>query len=108
MKTTILAASAALMLSTAAQAGDWSTRWTGPNGETYEGNGNCANGTCQSAGTFTGPLAESGIMQVPRTKSPQDNGLGRQACRSERRNVATLVDMASAGRLIDLDIGLPV
>ncbi len=56
MKTTILAASAALMLSTAAQAGDWSARWTGPNGGTYEGSGKCANGACQSTGTFTGPL----------------------------------------------------
>ena len=29
--------------------------WTGPHGGTYEGGGKCANGTCQSSGTFTGP-----------------------------------------------------
>lgn len=56
MKLTILAASAVLMLSTAVQAGEWSTRWTGPNGGVYEGSGRCSNGACQSSGTFTGPL----------------------------------------------------
>ena len=55
MKATIFAASAVLMLSTTAQAGDWSTRWTGPNGGAYEGSGKCSNGACQSSGTFTGP-----------------------------------------------------
>ena len=48
MKTTILAASAALMLSTAAasaaEPGSWSTRWTGPHGGVYEGSGKCADG----------------------------------------------------------------
>jgi hypothetical protein len=56
MKATMLAASAALMLSTAAYAGDWSTHWRGPSGGTYEGNGGCSNGACQSSGTFIGPL----------------------------------------------------
>jgi hypothetical protein len=56
MKVMMLAASAALMLSTAAHAGDWSTHWTGPNGEAYEGNGACASGACQSSGKFIGPL----------------------------------------------------
>jgi hypothetical protein len=59
MKSMIVAASAVLALSVAtaqaAEAGSWSTRWTGPRGGTYEGGGNCAGGTCQSAGTFTGP-----------------------------------------------------
>ena len=55
MKAMLLAASAAIMLATSAHAGDWSTRWTGPNGGTYEGNGGCAGGVCRSAGTFTGP-----------------------------------------------------
>ena len=59
MKTIILAASAALMLSTAAvsaaEPGSWSTRWTGPHGGVYEGSGKCADGACQSSGTFTGP-----------------------------------------------------
>jgi hypothetical protein len=59
MKVTILAASIALVLSTAAAAaaepGSWSTRWTGPYGGVYEGNGKCSDGTCQSNGTFTGP-----------------------------------------------------
>jgi hypothetical protein len=39
----------------AAQAGSWTTHWTGPSGGVYEGSGSCANGACQSAGTFTGP-----------------------------------------------------
>ena len=56
MKTTMLAASAVLMLSTAGQASEWSTHWRGPNGGAYEGSGKCSNGACQSSGTFTGPL----------------------------------------------------
>ena len=59
MKARILTASAAFVLTavtaSAAQAGSWSTRWTGPLGGVYEGSGNCANGACQSSGTFTGP-----------------------------------------------------
>ena len=59
MKAMILA-SAALALTaataSAAQAGSWTTRWTGPQGGTYEGGGNCFNGACRSSGTFTGPL----------------------------------------------------
>jgi hypothetical protein len=58
MKTSIAAGSMALVLNTAAmpaaQAGSWSTRWTGPLGGVYEGSGNCSNGACQSSGTFTG------------------------------------------------------
>ncbi len=59
MKAMIVAASAALMLTTgaapAAEPGSWSTHWTGPRGGVYEGGGKCANGTCQSSGTFAGP-----------------------------------------------------
>jgi uncharacterized protein (DUF2147 family) len=59
MKAMILAASAALMLTTvaasAAEPGCWSAHWTGPNGGVYEGSGKCADGVCQSSGTFTGP-----------------------------------------------------
>jgi hypothetical protein len=59
MKMAILAASAVLVLTaipvSAAQAGSWTTRWTGPAGGTYEGSGNCATGACQASGTFTGP-----------------------------------------------------
>jgi hypothetical protein len=59
-KAMIFAATAAFMLTVAtagaAEAGDWTTRWTGPRGGAYEGGGNCANGACQSSGTFTGPF----------------------------------------------------
>jgi hypothetical protein len=59
MKAMILAASAALALTTSAaladQPGSWSARWTGPLGGVYEGSGSCSNGTCQGSGTFTGP-----------------------------------------------------
>ena len=59
MKAMIVAASAALMLTTAAasaaEPGSWSFRLTGPHGGTYEGSGQCMNGTCRSSGTFTGP-----------------------------------------------------
>jgi hypothetical protein len=59
MKAMVLAASAAIALTAftvpAAQAGNWTTRWTGPHGGVYEGSGGCSNGTCQSSGTFTGP-----------------------------------------------------
>ena len=57
MRTMILAAAAALALATgtAAQAGQWSVRWTGPLGGVYEGSGKCADDACQSSGTFTGP-----------------------------------------------------
>ncbi|MGA7807018.1 hypothetical protein [Bradyrhizobium sp.] len=53
----IVAATAALMLTVGpAEAGSWTTHWTGPRGGVYEGSGSCANGACQSSGTFTGPL----------------------------------------------------
>lgn len=58
MKAMILAASAALAVTAAvpaADAGSWTTRWTGPQGGVYEGSGGCFNGACRSAGTFTGP-----------------------------------------------------
>ena len=59
MKATILAASVALAAMTAtvpaAQAGSWTTRWTGPQGGVSQGGGGCFNGACRSAGTFTGP-----------------------------------------------------
>ena len=58
IKTITLAASAALaLIATApvAQAGSWTTRWTGPMGGVYQGGGSCANGACQGSGTFTGP-----------------------------------------------------
>jgi hypothetical protein len=58
MNAKILAVSAVIATSltlTAAQAGSWTTRWTGPHGGVYEGSGSCAGGACQSAGTFTGP-----------------------------------------------------
>jgi hypothetical protein len=60
MKAVIMAASATLALTvataSAAEAGSWTTRWTGPRGGVYEGSGNCANGACEASGTFTGPL----------------------------------------------------
>jgi hypothetical protein len=103
MKATMLAVLTVLMLSTATHAGDWSTYWTGPNGGAYEGSGKCSNGVCQSSGTFTGPLGgvwhhsgESHLASRPRTV-----GWGRQACWPKRRNVATLVDLASGGKLIN-------
>ena len=59
MKLAILAAAAAFAFTTAAvpaaQAGSWSTRRTGPLGGVYQGQGNCANGACESSGTYTGP-----------------------------------------------------
>jgi hypothetical protein len=59
MKTMISAGLAALALTaaaaSAAQAGSWTTHWTGPFGGVYQGNGNCNNGVCQSSGSFTGP-----------------------------------------------------
>jgi hypothetical protein len=59
MKMATLAAAAALALTaipvSAAEAGSWTTRWTGPAGGTYEGSGSCATGACQGSGTFTGP-----------------------------------------------------
>lgn len=59
MKAMILTASMALLLTSAgvpaAQAGGWTTRWTGPRGGVYEGGGNCFNGACRSSGTLTGP-----------------------------------------------------
>ena len=59
MKAAILAALAALAFNaatlSAAEAGSWTTRWTGPLGGTYEGNGKCASGACQASGTFTDP-----------------------------------------------------
>ena len=58
MKTIILAASAALALAAAApaEAGSWTSHWTGPQGGTYEGGGDCASGACRTSGTFTGPM----------------------------------------------------
>ena len=59
MKTIILAASTALALTVAApaaEAGNWTSHWTGPQGGTYEGGGECANGACRTSGTFTGPM----------------------------------------------------
>ena len=58
IKAITLAASAALaLIATApvAQAGSWTTRWTGPMGGVYQGGGSCANGACQGSGTCTGP-----------------------------------------------------
>jgi len=59
MKASMLVASASFVLAVAAvnpaQAGSWTTRWTGPHGGVYEGGGNCASGACQGSGTFTGP-----------------------------------------------------
>jgi hypothetical protein len=59
MKAAILAALAAVAFNaatlSAAQAGSWTTRWTGPAGGVYQGSGGCNNGACQSSGTFTGP-----------------------------------------------------
>jgi hypothetical protein len=59
MKLTVMAATAALAITvttvSTAQAGTWTTHWTGPLGGVYEGTGNCDKGTCQSTGTFTGP-----------------------------------------------------
>ena len=61
MKSLIISASTALMLTaadaSATEPGSWSTRWTGPHGGTYAGDGKCVNGTCQSSGTFTGPYS---------------------------------------------------
>ena len=57
-KAIMLAASAAIALvatAPAAEAGSWTSRWTGPRGGVYQGGGNCFNGACQSSGTFTGP-----------------------------------------------------
>ncbi len=56
LKAKLLAASAALLVTaSAADAGSWTSRWTGPRGGVYEGGGNCFNGACQNSGTFTGP-----------------------------------------------------
>jgi hypothetical protein len=57
-KVFILAASAATVLVAtvpAAEAGSWTSRWTGPRGGVYQGGGSCFNGACQSSGKFTGP-----------------------------------------------------
>jgi hypothetical protein len=58
MKAMILTFSTALALTLAtpaAEAGSWTTKWTGPRGGVYEGNGSCLNGACKASGTFTGP-----------------------------------------------------
>lgn len=59
MKALTLAACASFALAVSAmspaEAGSWTTRWTGPHGGVYEGSGNCASGACQGSGTFTGP-----------------------------------------------------
>lgn len=58
MNSRILGVATALALTmtvSAAEAGSWTTRWTGPAGGVYEGSGNCTNGACQASGTFTGP-----------------------------------------------------
>jgi hypothetical protein len=55
MKTLALAAALAFA-APAAQAGTWTTKWTGPHGGVYEGGGACENGACKAAGTFTGPF----------------------------------------------------
>jgi hypothetical protein len=59
MRVLILAATGALAITvttvSTAEAGSWTTHWTGPAGGVYEGNGSCDNGACKSAGTFTGP-----------------------------------------------------
>jgi hypothetical protein len=59
MKSAILAALAAFsltaMTASAADAGSWTTHWTGPAGGVYEGAGSCNDGVCKSSGTFTGP-----------------------------------------------------
>ena len=59
MKASLLCAVGTAIISIAmgssAEAGSWTTRWTGPGGGVYEGNGNCQNGGCQASGTFTGP-----------------------------------------------------
>ena len=59
MKLVAMAATATLAITVTtvptAQAGTWTTHWTGPLGGVYEGNGSCDKGVCQSTGTFTGP-----------------------------------------------------
>jgi hypothetical protein len=57
-KTMVLVATFAASIATAsgAQAGSWTTRWTGPRGGVYDGSGNCSHGACESSGTFTGPF----------------------------------------------------
>jgi hypothetical protein len=59
MKAAIFTALAALAFNaatlSAAEAGSWTTRWTGPAGGVYQGNGGCNGGVCQNSGTFTGP-----------------------------------------------------
>jgi len=56
-KATIFTASAALIAASvpSAEAGSWTTHWTGPQGGVYEGSGKCFSGACESSGTFTGP-----------------------------------------------------
>ena len=55
MKTAILTA-ALLLAAPAAEAGTWTTDWTGPNGGSCKGAGSCDNGDCKASGTFTGPF----------------------------------------------------
>jgi len=55
MKTAILTA-ALLLAAPAAEAGTWTTKWTGRHGGVYEGGGACDNGACKASGTFTDPL----------------------------------------------------
>jgi hypothetical protein len=55
MKLTAMALAIAVTTVSTAQAGTWTTHWTGPLGGVYEGTGSCDKGTCQSTGTFTGP-----------------------------------------------------
>ena len=56
MKTAMLAAAALVLAASAAEAGNWTTKWTGPHGGVYQGEGSCDAGACKASGTFTGPF----------------------------------------------------
>ena len=88
MKSIIAAVSAALALSVAtvgaAEAGNWTARWTGPRGGAYEGSGTCGNGACQSSGTSRGPMAGSGTTAAIRTRWRLANGRRAQHRRPRR------------------------
>jgi len=45
----------ATALSSPAQAGSWTLKWSGPFGGVYEGSGECSAGICKSSGAYTGP-----------------------------------------------------
>ena len=103
MKTLALAAALALA-APAAHAGSWTSKWTGPHGGVYEGGGDCDNGACKAAGTFTGPFG--GVWKHARDRAQDGGRLGRRrrGHRPERPDFPSPMDLERR-RAADLSSG---